>query len=357
MSSFNFNQHNQNSQNSQNNTQNNPDNIQYDPQLKNDVRFQLMQGEKILPADRDDLNDRISELRLNNNIHSNQNQYYRPFNSQLIGLESSLNRGKTGKKNEFKDSINNRLSNCHNSHLLQSQPSQPINQNNDINNSHDNDFNTISHTNDRIFNNNKYQTNKVSNRDKNNNRLSQFIPLGNNSKFPVNKITPINKTNNERFGVSSNSFFDNDGNLQNQYTKNTNENTINYQHNNNMNNNMTNNNMTNNNIVNNHHNQQSNQNIKLDNNVMTIGRLPETNQTSRVNFRDKSNQRLQNLISLPKTSSLPVVPTYQPVHKDLWNNTKENIIDMKKRINELHQNCPVVVNNMMPVDTRQIEYD
>ena len=90
-------------------------------------------------------------------------------------------------------------------------------------------------------------------------------------------------------------------------------------------------------------------------NVMTVGRLPESNQSSRVNFKDKANQRLQDLVSLPRTSSLPVVPIYQPKQKNLWKKDQQNSQNMKKRINELNPNCQVVVNEMMPLNTQLMD--
>lgn len=345
--SFNFNDNSNNEQE--------PFYPEVNPQQQTDIRFQLMQGEKVLPADRDELSDRMSDLRLKGDLNQNQNQYFKPFNPNLIGVEARLNRSHAGKKNEYKDIINNRMTGCHNIQLLQTQPTQSID------NSYQQPTQSIQpqFKDDRVFNNNYYQTNRVSNRDKNNSRLNRLMPLGNNCNFPAQQI---NTETNNRMGVNSNSYFDSNGNMQmkpdmyntNQMTeekyKQTNH-TI-------MTNNRVNNIQQNhNNIQQNHHVTQQTNNINNNNNIMTIGRLPESNQNSRVNFKDKANQRLQNLVSLPRTSSIPFVQSYQPQQKNVWANNQQNIKNIKQRINELHQNCPVVVNNMMPVDTSQIDYD
>lgn len=302
----------------------------------------MMTGQKVLSADRDELNDKMSDIRLQS-YHNQSNRYYQPFRPELINIESTLNRNHAGKKTEFKDTINNRMSNCHNSQLLQSQPSQlfqqPIQQN---------QANNITYQDDRFLSN-SHQTNKFTNRDRNNARLCDLTPLSNNVNLGNNNI------HHNQMGISSNNLLDENGNLKHVHPSQRQQ----YQ-NNNMNNI---NNNNNNHFV---HNCQQKPNyiteeqykfINQNQNLMTVGRLPESNQSSRVNFKDRANQRLQNLVSLPRTSSLPIVPIQQTRPNSLWQNDRKNSQNMKNRINEINPNCQVVVNEMMPINTQLMDYD
>jgi hypothetical protein len=310
----------------------------------------VMQGLKIQSADRDELSDKMSDMRLKS-FNNQSNLYYQPFNPNVIDLENRLNRNQVWKRNEFKDTINNRINNCHNSQLVQSQPTQIITQKQQF----QHQSNMQSQYNDRMFYNNYNQTNKIKIKDRNNDRMSNYTPLSSNSHpdycVNQNQYNTNQKFIDNRLGNSSNNFLDDNGNIK--YNVRRAEK-----------------------FINNHqcgiencfgggcyHNSSTiseeeykfvNQDIPASN-IMTIGRLPESNQSSRINFKDKANQRLQNLISLPKTSSLPVVPIYQPKQKNLWQQSQQNTHKMKQRINELHQNCNVVVNDMMPINTQLLD--
>ena len=301
---------------------------------------EAMTSQKVVSADRDELNDKMSDIRLQS-YHNTSNRYYQPFRPELINIESTLNRNHAGKKTEFKDTINNRMSNCHNSQLLQSQPSHLFQ-----NTVQQNQPNNITYQDNRFLSN-SHQTNKFTNRDRNNNRLANLTPLSNN----VNLGNQNNyKTN--QIGISSNNLLDENGNIkyvhpsqQQQHQNHT------FQQNNN------------DHFV---HNCQKKPNyiteeqykfINNNQNIMTVGRLPESNQSSRVNFKDRANQRLQNLVSLPRTSSLPIVPVQNKQPDALWQNDKKNSLNMKNRINELNPNSQVVVNEMMPINTQLIDYD
>lgn len=321
--SFNFNNINSN------NTENYP-NRQYVPPSIPANDIEIMQGQKVLTADRDEISNKMSDMRLKS-YNNQSNYYFQPFRPDLINIESNLNRNHIGKRTEFKDTINNRLSN--NTQIFQGLPqNQPQNL---LDNNQ-----PIQQQDNRISSSSNYHTNKFNNRDKNNDRLNNFTSLSTNSH-----INAINQ--NRRIGYSSNDFVDENGNPKyiNNQTNQTNQ-------------------TNQNNTSNNSHfvhsctkkpNYISEEQYTFTNqNVMTIGRLPESNQSSRINFKDKANQRLQDLISLPKTCSLPVVPVYQ--HKDLWKHDLQNSQNMKTRINELNPNCQVVVNDMIPINTQLSDY-
>jgi hypothetical protein len=307
----------------------------------------VMQGMEVKSADRDELSNKISDMRLRT-FNNQSNQYFQPFSPNIIDLENKLNRNQLWKRNEFKDTINNRMNNCHNSQLVQSQPTQIITH------QHQNQPNTQSQYNDRMFCNNYNQTNKVKFRDRNNDRISNYTPLSTNS-HPDYCIKQNQYNNNQNFvdnrlGNPSNNFLDDNGNIKynvrrgQQFKQNHNCNTGNHFGNN----------YYSSGTISEEEYKFINQDMPASN-IMTIGRLPESNQSSRINFKDKANQRLQNLVSLPKTSSLPVVPIYQPKQKNLWQYSQQNTDKMKQKINELHQNCNVVVNDMMPINTQLLD--
>jgi hypothetical protein len=329
--SFNFN-------NNQNNN-NRPQNYNKSYMPSHDVK--IIQGEKVLNADRDDISNKMSEIRLKS-FNNQTNQYFQPFKPDLVNIESTLNRSHMSKKTEFKDLINNRMSNCHNSQLTQSQPAQMFNNKNNNKNNNNNVSNVNKYHDNVIGNTNPYQTNKFTNKDKNNDRLSNLIPLSNNSHLNLNNNAK--NMSNTRIGQSSNEFLDENGNLKSNISQTNSQQFKQKGH-----------------FIDNNDKKPSyisdSQYQFINQNIMTVGRLPESNQSSRVNFKDKANQRLQDLISLPRTCSLPVVPVNQSHQKNLWKNDKKNSQNMKNRINELNPNYQVIVNEMMPINTQLIEYD
>jgi hypothetical protein len=312
--------------------------------------LRVMQGMKIQSADRDELSDKMSDMRLSS-FNNQSNQYFQPFNPNVIDLENKLNRNQVWKRTEFKDTINNRMSNCHNSQLVQSQPTQIITQHRQF----QHQPNMESQYQNRMFYNNYNQTNKLKVRDRNNDRMSNYTPLSSNSNpdycINQNKYNSNQNFVDTRLGNPSNNFLDDNGNIK--YNVRRGEKFKNNSHNCNIG--------ECNNDCYHTTSKISEEEYKFVNqdmpvaNVMTIGRLPESNKSSRVNFKDKANQRLQNLVSLPKTSSLPVVPIYQPQQQNLWQQSQKNSHKMKNRINELHQNCNIVVNNMMPINTQLLD--
>ena len=313
----------------------------------------LLPSQKVNPAERDEISDKMSNLRLQSD-HISQNQYYKPFNPNLMDVESSLNRGYDSKKTEFKDTINDRLNHCHNSNLVPNR--NPPTQTN-INISDKPQHIPIKYQDDRQINH--IRTNRIDNRQKNNERLTQYTPLGNNSYFPSTQLNPSNNNNSynpshsntphsnphplpqdtkynprgqsmDRMSVNSNQYFDNNGNLLHNCIPTTKTPTL------------------------------TEENYQTPNhNIMTIGRLPNVNESSRTNFRDKHNQRLQGLMTLPKNSSMPIntiqsQPLNQHIQENLWRQQNQHGVNMKKRINELNQHCQLVVNEMMPIDTSQV---
>lgn len=282
--------------NNNQNIENNPDNLNvYDkttiPLFKKNLQGPI-QGEKVMHADRDELSNKMSDLRLSS-FNNQRNNFFQPYTPDLINVESDISHNQIGKKTEFRDTINDRM--------FQSHPSQLVN-NNIPGQIHPNYFHRqqqhipAEYRNDRDFNSNFQQTNKFNNRDNNNNRMVNLTPLGNNANLHTNQIqgTPRHLIGDTRIGISSNSYLDDNGNLVNTRKK-ANGYTVPI--------------IPGKGVIN--ENKQHMTQALMDENIMTIGRLPESNQSSRVNFRDKNNERMQNLISLPKTSSLPVVSVYQ----------------------------------------------
>lgn len=274
-----------------------------------------IQGEKVMHADRDELNDKMSNIRMSN-IGNQSNNFFQPYTPDLINIESDISHNQLGKKTEFRDTINDRMFQSHPSQLIDNVTGQV----------HPNHFHRFQqhipaeYKDDRSLNSNFCQTNKFNNRDHNNNRLADLTPLGNNANLHTNHIqrTPNHLVGDSRIGISSNSYLDDNGNM-----------------------------IHNNNIHTKPRELQYRTQALMDENIMTIGRLPESNQSSRINFRDKNNERMQNLISLPKTSSLPVIPVNQQ------NQQKNN---MQQRIYELNNNCHNVVNEMMPINTHLTDF-
>lgn len=290
-----------------------------------------IQGEKVVHADRDDLSNKMSDIRLSS-FNNQSNNFFQPYNPKLINIEDDISCNQTGKKTEFRDTINDRMFQSHPSQLI----TEPIGQ------IHPNHFHRQEHhipteyKNDRNLNSNFYQSNKFNDRDNNNNRLSNLKPLGNNSNSIPIQYTPKHLIGDTRIGISSNSYLDDAGNTVS-YIKPSDS-------------------FIRSDETNNYYTEEQHYRREWDKNIMTIGRLPETNHNSRVNFRDKANERLQNLISLPKTSSLPVVPVYQQPqmlnNEQTYEQTDERKNKYIQQINELNSNCYNVINEIIPINTQ-----